>query len=210
MTCSGWATLSPSCPTPHTTHTCTLTHTYGLPLLWLLPLCNIHPLHPPQHNCQVSIHLGHLPTLTPSCVDISGDIRCSPLCLERDLTSTLYSKGHSPLDYLLMERSTSMNRKVGTTHNVKRMPFSSLLLSPLLSPSLPVPCQHSVLLSSINLTPRISVIERETHRLTGLRQNHIPSVWRERGGDITPLSALSGRTTQRRNYFEWKGPLAWL
>lgn len=83
-----------------------------------------------------------------------------------------------------------MNRKVGSTHNVKRMLFSFS------SPPLYMPRQHSRLLTFLNLTHGISMTERQTERT--LSKSH--SV-RERGEgeaeeeerDTTPLSVLSGR-----------------
>ncbi len=178
MTCTGRPILFP--PIPSLTHTQPYIHSpfYDYPLLR-----NIRPPYAPHPNRPLTHTHTVLPftspgssPLTPGCVGVTPGALLSLWGREeRDLTSSLYSKGHSPLYYLLMERSTSMNRKVGTTHNVKRM-----LLSFLLSPHLYMPCQHSRLLTFLNLTHRISVIERQSERLTGLCQNHILSVCRER------------------------------
>ena len=115
------------------------THTY-ISTAVTTPLSNTRPpyaSHPRPPSSSSPSHPG-LPRpphpLTPGCV---GPTPGALLSLrggeERDLTSSLQSKGRSPLYYLLMERSASMNRKVGSTHNVKRMLFSFLLLLLLLS-----------------------------------------------------------------------------
>lgn len=92
-------------------------HLYGHPHPSLMSLHHM-PLTPDTHRSSI-----HLPSPAPSCpAPCWGDFRCSLASLgheERDLTSSLYSQRHPPLYYLLMERSSHMNSKVGAADSVK-------------------------------------------------------------------------------------------
>lgn len=135
VTRNGRPILFPSHTTPHT-HTLTCTHTY-ISTNMTAPLCNIlppyapHPSHPLTYT-QCFHSPPQPPPLSPlGCVGLTpGALLSLRGSAERDLTSRRYSKGHSPLYYLLIERSTSMNGKVGSAHNVKRTLLSFLLLLP--------------------------------------------------------------------------------
>ena len=112
------------------------THTYISTAVTTPP--SLSPVHHLRLTPASLAHLASHPGPTP------GDLLSLRGGEERDLTSSLQSKGRSPLYYLLMERSTSMNRKVGSPHNVKRMLFSFLLLLLLLLSTCPVSTLRSL------------------------------------------------------------------